>query len=82
MAAAPNAAYAVMKHGVNAVTGNLVAGLDGDAGLLEDFPPHRVARVLVQLHDPAGQDPIPLSARLMASILPSPRITAAPALTE
>ena len=31
--------------------------LDDDAGLLENFPPHRVARVLVQLDDPAGHTP-------------------------
>src|SRR5580700_4285118 len=33
------------------------AGLDGDASLLENFPPHRIARVLVQFDDPAGQNP-------------------------
>ena len=31
--------------------------LDDDAGLLENFPPYRVARVLVQLDDPAGHTP-------------------------
>jgi hypothetical protein len=35
------------------------AGLDGDAGLLENFSPRCVARILVQLGDPASQDPFP-----------------------
>jgi hypothetical protein len=39
--------------------GHLVR-LHGDAGLLKDFPPHRVARVLVQLDDSAGKDPFPV----------------------
>jgi hypothetical protein len=58
------------------------AGRDGDTGFLRDFSPHRVSRVLVQLDDPPGKTHSPLSARLMASIRPSSRMTAAPALTE
>ena len=37
-----------------------LARFDGDAGLLKNLPPHRIARVLVQLDDPAGQDPFPI----------------------
>jgi len=32
-------------------------GLDSDAGLLEDFSPYRVARILLQLDDASRQDP-------------------------
>lgn len=34
-----------------------LAGLDGDAGLFEDFAAYGVARVLVKFDDPARQDP-------------------------
>jgi hypothetical protein len=44
-------------------TGQLT-GLDGDPGLLEDFSSHGVARVLVQLDDPSGQDPFPVVGTL------------------
>jgi hypothetical protein len=56
--------------------------LDGDAGLLENFPPHRVARILVQLDDPAGQDPFSVVGALDGEHRPSSRMTAAPTLTE
>ena len=57
-ATAEDQGYDAKAH-VLADTGQL-AGLDGDASLLENFPPHRIPRVLIQLDDPAGQDPFPV----------------------